>query len=101
MEVIVWSTGEKYSKSNKNEKPILNSNNEIIHNVIYRSECLNKKTDRETELKNELKREELMERCMTSQSFQNPFLSKNFNDVLVDQEKYLIPQNSNFIEKNI
>ncbi len=36
-----------------------------------------------------------MERCMTAQTYQNPFLQKSFNDVLLDQEKYLIPQNSN------
>ena len=95
MEVVIWSTGEKYNKSNKNEKPILNSNDEIIHNVIYRGEHIGKKTDRENELKNELKREEIMERCMTTQTYQNPFLYKNFNDVILDQEKYLIPQNSN------
>ena len=100
MEVVVWSTGEKYNKSNKNEKPILNSDNEIIHNVIYRGKHIIKKTDRENELKNELKREEIMERCMTAQSFQNPFFSKNFNDVLLDQEKYLIPQNSNYEAKD-
>ena len=100
MEVVVWSTGEKYNKSNKNEKPILNSDNEIIHNVTYRSECLIKKNDRESELKNELKREEIMERCITAQAFQNPFLHKDFNDVLLDQEKYLKPLNSNYIENN-
>lgn len=95
MEVVVWSTGEKYNKSTKNQKPILNSNNEIIHNLIYRGEYILKKNDRENELKNELKREEIMERCMTAQTYQNPFLQKSFNDVLLDQEKYLIPQNSN------
>ena len=100
MEVIVWSTGEKYNKSNKTQKPILNSKNEIIHNVIYRGEHISKKTDRENELKNELKREEIMERCMTAQSFQNPFLNKNFNYVLSDQQKYLIPQNSNHEDKD-
>ena len=99
MEIIVWSTGEKYNKSNKTQKPILNSENEIIHNVIYRGEHIITKTDRENELKNELKREEIMERCMTAQSFQNPFLNKNFNEVLSDQQKYLIPQNSNYEDK--
>lgn len=99
MEVIIWSTGEKYNKSNKSQKPILNSENEIIHNVIYRGEHIIKKTDRENELKNEVKREEIMERCMTAHSFQNPFLNKNFKDVLSDQQNYLIPQNSNYEDK--
>jgi hypothetical protein len=99
MEEIVWSTGEKYQKSNKDQKPILNSNNEIIHNVASRGEYVLKKSDRENELKNELKREEIMERCMTVQTFQNPFLSKDFNQVLLDQEKYLKPLNSNYIKE--
>ena len=71
-------------------------NNEIISNVAYRGECFVKTTDREKELKNELNREEIMERCMTAQSFQNPFLNKDFNQVLLDQEKYLKPLNSNY-----
>ena len=29
-----WSNGEKYEKSYKNQKPIFNSNNQIIDNVI-------------------------------------------------------------------
>ena len=100
MEVVIWSTGEKYNKSNKNEKPILNSNDEIIHNVIYRGEHIGKKTDRENELKNELKREEIMERCMTTQTYLNPFLHKDFSQVLLDQEKYLKPLNSNYVDKD-
>ena len=32
-----WSNGEKYEKSYKNQKPIFNSNNEIIDNVIENS----------------------------------------------------------------
>lgn len=90
MEEIVWSNGEKYQKSNKDQKPILNSNNEIIHNIASRGEYA---------LKNELKREEIMERCMSVQTFQNPFLSKDFNDVLLDQETYLKPLNSNYIKE--
>ena len=90
MEVKVWSDGEAYKKSNKDEKPLLNSNNEIINNLPYRSEYTIKKNDKI----NEEKSEEMMNRQMLTQTFQNPFLHKNFSDVLADQEKYLKPQNS-------
>ena len=90
MEVKVWSNGETYQKSNKDQKPLLNSKNEIIHNIAYRGEYNIKKNDKI----NEEKSDELMERQMLVQTFQNPFLHKNFNDVLADQEKYLKPQNS-------
>ena len=90
MEVKVWSTGEPYQQSNKNQKPLLNSKNEIIHNVAYRGAYNIKKNDKI----NETKRDEIMERRMSIQTFQNPFLHKNYNDVLADQEKYLMPHNS-------
>jgi len=91
MEVIVWRSGEKYEKSNKNEKPLLDSNNEIIHNVAIRGEYTTKKKNRV----NTEKLEEIMGRRMISQRCQNPFLTKDFSDVLSDQERFLIPQNSN------
>ena len=95
MEVITWSFGEKYEKSNKNQKPLLNSNNEIIHNVALRGKYNIKKNDRE----NEQKREELMDRTMIRRNFQNPFLdSKSYLDVINDQEKFLTPQNSSMEE---
>ena len=47
MEEIVWSNGEKYQKSNKDQKPILNSNNEIIHNIASRGEYALKKRIKE------------------------------------------------------
>ena len=90
MEVIVWSTGESYQKSNKNQKPLLNANNEIISNVAYRGEYTLKKNDKV----NEERREEIMERSMLTQTYINPFLSKSIGEVLSDQEKFLIPQNS-------
>ena len=90
MEVIIWSTGEKYEKSNKSEKPLLDSKNDIIMNIPYSGEYNLKKDDKI----NEQKRDEIMERAMISQTYQNPFLHKKFTDVLSDQEKYLIPQNS-------
>jgi ribosome recycling factor len=90
MEVKVWSTGEPYKQSTKNQKPLLNSKNEIIHNVAYRGEYNIKKNDKI----NEIKRDEIMDRRMSIQTFQNPFLHKSYNDVLADQEKYLMPHNS-------
>jgi hypothetical protein len=90
MEIKTWSNGETYKQSNKNDKPVLNSENEIIHNIAYRGAYNIKKNDKI----NEQKRDEIMERRMSVQTFQNPFLHKNFSDVLCDQEKYLIPQNS-------
>jgi len=90
MEEIEWSTGEKYKKSNKDDKPILNSKNEIIHNIVYRGEYNIKKNDKI----NEQKSDEMMNRQMLTQTFQNPFLHKSFKDVLADQEKFLKPQNS-------
>ena len=43
MEEIVWSNGEKYEKSNKNKKPLLNLDNEIINNIALRGEYILKK----------------------------------------------------------
>ena len=40
-----------------------------------------------------------MERNMLSQTHQNPFFSKDFIDVLSDQEKFLTPQNSLSVTK--
>jgi len=90
MEVKVWSDGTAYKKSTKDQKPLLNSKNEIINNVAYRGEYNIKKTNKI----NEEKSEEMMNRQMLTQTFQNPFLHKSFKDVLADQEKYLKPQNS-------
>lgn len=90
MEIKTWSDGEAYKQSNKNDKPVLNSENKIIQNIAYRGAYNIKKNDKI----NEQKRDEIMERRMSVQTFQNPFLHKSFSDVLYDQEKYLIPQNS-------
>ena len=90
METIVWSSGEKYEKSQKIQKPLLNSNNEIITNVPYRGEYTIRRKDRT----NEKRESEIVEREMLVQTYQNPFFNKNYNEVLSDQEKYLKPQNS-------
>ena len=95
MEEIVWSSGEKYEKTSKDNKPLLNDKGEIIHNIMNRSEYnIRKKINHD-----EGRINEIMERQMLAQSSQNPFLNKNFVDVLIDQEKYLIPQNSQ-VEKD-
>ena len=38
METIVWTFGEKFEKTPKSQKPILNSKNEIITNITNRAE---------------------------------------------------------------
>ena len=73
-----------------NETPLVNDKNEIIHNIPSRGEYTIRKKDTD----NEQRRDEIMERQMLIQTCQNPFLHKNFDEVLSDQEKYLIPQNS-------
>ncbi len=90
MEVIVWRSGEKCQKSHKNQKPLFNSDNKIIDNIPQRAETVTRKNDRI----NEEKYQELRDRPMLVQTYMNPFMSRDFNDVIGDQEKYLKPQNS-------
>ena len=85
-----WSNGEKYEKSYKNQKPIFNSNNEIIDNVIENKINSSKR--------NEIYNEKLQNRELITHTYQNPFLSKNYVDVLDDQTNFLIPKNSNNLE---
>mgnify|MGYP001429793996 CR=1 FL=1 len=93
MEVIKGRNGEEYKWSKKEDKPILNANNEIIKNLTIRSEQpIQKKKDKEYFSK----KEELENREMMVQTYINPFLSKNFNQVVEDQEKFLKPKNSLF-----
>jgi hypothetical protein len=90
MEEIVWSSGEKCEKTKKKNKPLLNDKNEIIHNIPYRSEYNIRKNN-----KLDGKRaSEIMDRQMFAQTCQNPFLNKNYTDVLSDQDKFMKPQNS-------
>ncbi len=86
-----WSNGEKYEKSYKNQKPIFNSNNEIIDNVIENKINSSKR--------NEINNEKIQNRELISHTYQNPFLNKNYVDVLDDQTNFLIPKNSNNLEK--
>ena len=90
METKVWTSGDKFERTKKEDKPLLNSKNEIIRNVPCRSEYTIRKKDRT----NEKRALEIMEREMLVQTYQNPFFNKNYNDVLSDQETYLKPQNS-------
>lgn len=85
-----WSIGEKYEKSYKNQKPIFNSNNEIIDNVIENKIKSSKR--------NEINNEKIQNRELISHTYQNPFLNKNYIDVLDDQTNFLIPKNSNNLE---
>ena len=77
MESIIWSKNEEYRKSKKEDKPITNENNEIIYNVLYRGEQINKKKILEENIENIAKMKELNERKFTTRSFLNPFLTKH------------------------
>lgn len=97
MQVIRWSNGEEYKWSKKEDKPILNSNNEIIKNLTIRSEQpIQKKKDKEYFFK----KAELESREMMVQTYINPFLNKKFKEVVEDQEKFLRPKNSLFDNLN-
>ena len=85
-----WTNGEKYEKSYKNQKPIFNSKNEIIDNVIQNKSNSSKR--------NEINNEKIQNRELITHTYQNPFLSKNYVDVLDDQTNFLIPKNSNNLE---
>ena len=90
MSVIVWTSGEKFVRTKKEDKPILNDKNEIINNIPLRSE----NTRRGDKINPEKYQQFIDERPMLVQTCQNPFLSKDFKDVINDQEKFLIPKNS-------
>ena len=93
MQQIIWSHGEKFNKTKKDNKPILNSKNEIVNNIPLRGET--------TRNRDKLQQDKLelfvQERPMLVQTYQNPFLTKDFTDVINDQEKFLIPKDS-FVE---
>jgi hypothetical protein len=98
MKQINWSKKpwKEYKQSKKNDKPITNSENQIIHNVLYRGEQIHKKKNLEESIENINKVNELNQRKFITQTYINPFLNKEYNKVLEDQDKYLIPKNSNF-----
>lgn len=90
MSIIIWSNGDKFIKTKREDKPILNDKNEIINNIPLRSET----TRRGDKINPEKYKQFIDERPMIVQTCQNPFLSKDFKDVINDQEKFLIPKNS-------
>jgi hypothetical protein len=96
MEVIIWSSGDKCQKSHKSQKPLFDSNNKIIDNIPQRAETYTRKKDKI----NEEKYQEIRDRPMLVQTCLNPFLSRDFNDVIGDQEKYLKSKNSLDVEKD-
>lgn len=87
---IKWTNGEEYKKSYKSDKPLLNSNNEIITNTMFRGEQIDKKKNLSEE--NNKHTDEIFQRNMVPQTYINPFLKKSYNEVLIDQEKYMIPK---------
>ena len=92
MQEIIWSNGNKYEKSSKNDNPILIAMRETIKNDTFDN------TNNIFKINN--KREEanykLSERHLVGQNKQNPFMSNN--DYIKDldvQQNFLIPKNSN------
>ena len=91
-ETIIWSYGEKFKKTPKSEKPIMNGKNEIITNITNRAEYNIKK-----KLKiDDIRENEIMQREMVVRSCQNPFLNVNFTNIIDTQAEYLTPKNSVF-----
>lgn len=86
----MWSDGEKFEKTKKEHKPILNKDNEIIKNIPLRGE----NTRNRDKIHPEKYQEFVDKRPMIVQTYQNPYLMKNFNEVIDDQEKFLIPKDS-------
>lgn len=111
MEHLVWTTGEKYEKSFKNNNPAIK--NKVSYNVS-KTETVefnntNNSTNNENNINNngfitgsnkrELVNNKLNERNMISQIGQNPFMiNNNYLNDLDNQQHFLIPQNSNFKE---
>lgn len=93
MAQIVWTHGEKFNKTKKDNRPILNNKNEIVNNIPLRGET----TRNRDKLQQDKLESFVQERPMLVQTYQNPFLTKDFSDVINDQEKFLIPKDS-FIE---
>ena len=58
METIIWSKKEEYKKSKKEDKPITNDKDEIIYNLLYRGEQINKKKMLEDNNENKNKKKE-------------------------------------------
>ena len=85
-----YYVGRKDHPISEAENVIFNSNNEIIDNVI--------KNKINSSKRNEIYNEKLQNRELITHTYQNPFLTKNYVDVLDDQTNFLIPKNSNNLE---
>tara|TARA_Y100000591_G_C21701186_1_gene628373 strand:- start:555 stop:839 length:285 start_codon:yes stop_codon:yes gene_type:complete len=94
MNTIILSYGEKFEKTKKSDKPILNNKNEIVNNIPIRSAM----TRNRDKIEDEKYINFIKNRSLLAQTVQNPFLTKKFIEVIDDQEKYLIPKDS-FNEK--
>ena len=94
-ETIIWRYGEKFEKTPKSNKPILNDKNIAIDNIIQKTEYNVKKKDKI----DSLRENEIMQREMLVRSCQNPFLNNNYNKIIETQAEYLMPKNSG-LEKN-
>lgn len=84
MEIYSWSNGNKFERSLRKDKPILNNKNEIVDNL------------RTTKYESR-KSDDSNEGYIISRASQNPFFeNRNYINVIDDQAKYLTPLNSNF-----
>lgn len=90
MQEIIWRDGEKFQKTKKEDKPIVNKNNEIIKNIPLRAEMTRNRDKIDIDKYEDF----IKDRPMIVQTCLNPFLTKNFTDVINDQEKFLIPKDS-------
>jgi len=112
MATIIWSTGEKYEKSDKFSNPKYKKDGEEVTTppeVTTPQRGLGVTTPEEEKTIGELTRtyifkeshkEEVAQRAgereVLHQGIKNPFLSQNFIADLEVQEKFLKPQNSHF-----
>ena len=72
MAQIVWTHGEKFNKTKKDNRPILNNKNEIVNNIPLRGET----TRNRDKLQQDKLESFVQERPMLVQTYQNPFLTK-------------------------
>jgi hypothetical protein len=106
MEELVWSTGEKYEKSSKEDNPNLKVKREIVELNDNNGHNNNGDINMNNEIfrinnKREEANHKLSERHLVGQLNQNPFMINN--DYIKDldiQQSFLIPKNSN-IDKNV
>jgi hypothetical protein len=103
MEQLVWSTGEKYEKSSKEDNPnfkVTRENISVTNADLKNTDLIANNGDHIDIFRINNKREEanhkLSERHLVGQLNQNPFMINN--DYIKDidiQQSFLIPKNSN------